>query len=78
MSQDGHFSARTQASSCRNGIPGHNQHHWDESVSWLYRSILPEQVFDRAKAIGEGHTPGTVEPIAFDPGGKMPGPCGVG
>jgi hypothetical protein len=37
-------------------------------------TVLPEQVFVRAKAIGEGHTPGTVELIAFDPGGKMPGP----
>jgi hypothetical protein len=39
-------------------------------------AVLPEQVFVGAVAIGETHTQRMCEPIAADPGGKMPGPAG--
>jgi hypothetical protein len=39
-------------------------------------TVLPEQVFVGAAAIGEGIPRSMGETIAADPGGKMPGPSG--
>jgi hypothetical protein len=39
--------------------------------------VLPEQIFTRTRAIGDGHTPGTSELIAFVMAERCPAPPGA-